>query len=268
MRKVLTVAGSDSGGGAGIQADLKTFSAHGIFGMSAITAVTAQNTLGVSAVQDISPDIITKQIDAVFEDMGADAVKIGMVSQSASIEAIAKQLRKHQARNIVLDPVMISKSGFDLLQPEAKEALIKHLLPIATIITPNIHEAQAITGCKITNVEQMEFAAREIYSLGPQTVLVKGGHLEYDAVDVLYDGKVMKHFQAARVDSKNTHGTGCTLSSAIAANLALGDAITEAVEKAKNYITEAIKHSFPIGKGVGPVHHFYRLYKKAGVLDE
>ena len=264
MRKVLTVAGSDSGGGAGIQADLKTFSAHGVFGMSAITAVTAQNTLGVSAVQDISPDIIAKQIDAVFEDMGADAVKIGMVSQTASIEAIAKQLSKHQARNIVLDPVMISKSGFDLLQPEAKEALIKHLLPIATIITPNIHEAQAITGCKITNVEQMEFAAREIYSLGPQTVLVKGGHLEDDAVDVLYDGKGMKHFQAARVDSKNTHGTGCTLSSAIAANLALGDAVTEAVEKAKNYITEAIKHSFPIGKGVGPVHHFYRLYQKAG----
>ena len=264
MRKVLTVAGSDSGGGAGIQADLKTFSALGVFGMSAITAVTAQNTLGVSAVQDISPDIIAKQIDAVFEDMGADAVKIGMVSQTASIEAIAKQLSKHQARNIVLDPVMISKSGFDLLQPEAKEALIKHLLPIATIITPNIHEAQAITGCKIINVEQMEFAAREIYSLGPQTVLVKGGHLEDDAVDVLYDGKGMKHFQAARVDSKNTHGTGCTLSSAIAANLALGDAITEAVEKAKNYITEAIKHSFPIGKGVGPVHHFYRLYQKAG----
>jgi len=264
MRKVLTVAGSDSGGGAGIQADLKTFSAHGVFGMSAITAVTAQNTLGVSAVQDISADIIAKQIDAVFEDMGADAVKIGMVSQTASIEAIAKQLSKHQARNIVLDPVMISKSGFDLLQPEAKEALIKHLLPIATIITPNIHEAQAITGCKIINVEQMEFAAREIYSLGPQTVLVKGGHLEDDAVDVLYDGKGMKHFQAARVDSKNTHGTGCTLSSAIAANLALGDAVTEAVEKAKNYITEAIKHSFPIGKGVGPVHHFYRLYQKAG----
>jgi len=265
MKKVLTIAGSDSGGGAGIQADLKTFSAHGVFGMSVITAITAQNTIGVFAVQDILPEIIAKQIEAVFEDIEVDAIKIGMVSQIPSITAIAGALARYQARNIVLDPVMISKSGFDLLKPEAKEALIEHLLPAAAVVTPNIHEAQAISGIKISGVADMERAAHMIFQLGPQNVLVKGGHLKGQAVDVFYNGKEMKHFVAPRIDSHHTHGTGCTLSSAIAANLALGFSVGDAVQNAKEYITEAILHAFPVGKGEGPVNHFYLLYKKAGL---
>jgi hydroxymethylpyrimidine/phosphomethylpyrimidine kinase len=268
MKKVLTIAGSDTCGGAGIQADLKTFSAHGVYGMSVITAITAQNTQGVFAVQDISKDIIEKQIEAIFEDIEVDAVKIGMVSQIDTINTIAAGLKKYSAKNIVLDPVMISKSGFDLLKPEAKEALIKNLLPIATVVTPNIHEAQAITGMEIKNIEAMESAARVIYEMGPRYVLVKGGHLEDDATDVLFDGRDIKYFKSKRINTKNTHGTGCTLSSAIASNLALGYSIAEAVEKAKEYITTAIEHSLSIGKGVGPTNHFYTLYKKAGVLSE
>jgi hydroxymethylpyrimidine/phosphomethylpyrimidine kinase len=268
MKKVLTIAGSDTCGGAGIQADLKTFSAHGVFGMSAITAVTAQNTQGVLAVQDISKDIISKQIEAIFEDIEVDAVKIGMVSQTDTINTIAVGLKKYNAKNIVLDPVMISKSGFDLLKPEAKSALIKNLLPLATMVTPNLHEAQAIVGFEITTIADMETAARAIFEMGPRYVLVKGGHLEEDATDVLFDGVEMKHFKSKRIDTKNTHGTGCTLSSAIASNLALGYSIAEAVERAKEYITIAIEHSLSIGKGVGPTNHFYTLYKKAGILHE
>ena len=268
MKKVLTIAGSDSSGGAGIQADLKTFSAHGVFGMSVITAVTAQNTQGVFAVQDISKDIIAKQIEVIFEDIDVDAVKIGMVSQIDTINTIAEELIKYNAKNIVLDPVMISKSGFDLLRPEAKDALIKNLLPIATIITPNIHEARAITGMEIKNINDMERAAKAIFEMGPKNVLVKGGHLEEDATDVLFDGYKINHFKSHRINTKNTHGTGCTLSSAIASNLALGYSIFEAVKKAKEYITVAIEHSLSIGKGVGPTNHFYTLYKKAGVLNE
>ncbi|WP_227765566.1 bifunctional hydroxymethylpyrimidine kinase/phosphomethylpyrimidine kinase [Zhaonella formicivorans] len=266
MKKVLTIAGSDSSGGAGIQADLKTFSAHGVFGMSVITAVTAQNTQGVWAVQDIEPEIIGKQITAVFEDIQVDAVKIGMVSQENAIKTIAHGLVKFGAKNVVLDPVMISKSGFNLLQPEAKEALIAELLPLAVIATPNIHEAQAITGMEIRNIQEMEEAAEVIFQMGPRNVLVKGGHLDEEAVDVLFDGKEMHHYKSHRIHTKNTHGTGCTLSSAIASNLALGYSVPEAVEKAKQYITIAIEHSLAIGKGVGPTNHFYILYKKAGVL--
>ena len=268
MKKVLTIAGSDSSGGAGIQADIKTFSAHGVFGMSVITAVTAQNTQGVFAVQDITKEVIQKQIQAIFEDIEVDAVKIGMVSQIDSIKIIAEELSKYHAEKIVLDPVMISKSGYNLLQPEAKLALIEKLLPIATVITPNIHEAQAITNIEIKNVDDMEKVARLLYDMGPQNVLVKGGHLESDAVDVLFDGKEIKYFRSKRINTPNTHGTGCTLSSAIASNLALGFAMAESVKRAKNFITMAIEHSLSIGKGVGPTNHFYQLYKKAGVLGE
>lgn len=267
MKKVLTIAGSDSGGGAGIQADLKTFSAHGVFGMSVITAVTAQNTQKVIAVQDIDPDIIAKQIDAIFEDIEVDAVKIGMVSQIDSIKVIAEKLREYKPKNIVLDPVMVSKSGYDLLNPMAVETLIKELVPLARIITPNIPEAEKITGRKINTFEDAEKAAREIRLLGAEYVLVKGGHLQGDSTDILYDGTNIYKFEARRINTKNTHGTGCTYSSAIAANLALGFTIREAVERAKSYIIKAIEHSFPIGKGVGPVNHFYELYSRAGILN-
>lgn len=268
MKNVLTIAGSDSCGGAGIQADIKTFSAHGVYGMSVITAVTAQNTQGVFAVQDIDKIIIEKQIEAIYEDIQVEAVKIGMVSQIDTIKVIAQQLKKYKAKNIVLDPVMISKSGYDLLKPESKETLIRELIPVADIVTPNIFEAEAITGMPIKGIDDMEKAARLIFEMGPKNVLVKGGHLENDAVDVLFDGKEIKLFKGHRINTKNTHGTGCTLSSAIASNIALGYSVEDAVKNAKEYINVAIEHSLDIGKGVGPTNHFYTLYKKAGMINE
>ncbi|WP_032122298.1 bifunctional hydroxymethylpyrimidine kinase/phosphomethylpyrimidine kinase [Clostridium amazonitimonense] len=273
MRKALTIAGSDSCGGAGIQADIKTFSAHGVYGMSIITAVTAQNTQGVLAVQDIEEKIIKAQMDAIFKDINVDALKIGMVSKIETIEAIGKKLKEYNPKNIVLDPVMVSKSGYSLLRPESKEALIKTLIPLATIITPNIPEAEVILKAikseiiEIKTIEDMEKAAKIIYKLGCKNVLMKGGHIEGEAIDVLYDGRDLTHFYSKRIDAKNTHGTGCTLSSAIASNLALGYDMVESIRRAKEYITEAIEQSFSIGHGVGPTHHFYRLYKKAGIED-
>jgi len=266
MKKVLTIAGSDSCGGAGIQADLKTFSAHGVFGMSVITAVTAQNTRGVFGVQDISAEMIQKQIEAILEDISVDAVKIGMVSKIETIKAISETLNRYSIRNLVVDPVMVSKSGYHLLQPEAKEALVKWLLPMAAVVTPNLPEAEVITGMKIHNLKEMEKAAVEIHRMGPDYVLIKGGHLEGEAVDVLYDGQAFIYYNFPRINTKNTHGTGCTLSSAIASNLAKGMSVNTAIERAKEYITIAIEHSFSIGKGVGPTHHFYELYRKAGLL--
>lgn len=268
MKNVLTIAGSDSCGGAGIQADLKTFSAHGVYGMSVITAVTAQNTQGVLAVQDIDPEIISRQIEAIFEDIRVDALKIGMTSQVCTIKAIAEGLKKYKASNIVLDPVMVSKSGYHLLQPSAVEALISILLPLATLVTPNIPEAEVIAGIKIENMADMERAARLIHGMGVQNVLIKGGHLKADATDVLFDGISFTYLNGRRIDTRNTHGTGCTLSAAIASNLALGCTAAEAVTKAKEYITAAIENSLSIGKGVGPTHHFYLLYKKAGIINE
>jgi len=268
MKKVLTIAGSDSSGGAGIQADLKTFSAHGVFGMSVITAVTAQNTQRVTAVQDISPEIIGKQIDAIFQDIEVDAVKIGMVSQVDSIKVIAEKLRNYKPGNVVLDPVMVSKSGYSLLNPEATGALISELLPLALITTPNIPEAKIISGMGIHTPGDMIKAAEIIIGMGPAYVLVKGGHMPGDSTDILFDGKNAVYFTSERIETKNTHGTGCTLSSAIASNLALGFDIKEAVEKAKEYITLAIRNSLSIGKGAGPTNHFYELYRKAGILSE
>lgn len=268
MKNVLTIAGSDSCGGAGIQADLKTFSAHGVYGMSVITAVTAQNTQGVLAVQDISVEIIGKQIEAIFEDIRVDGLKIGMVSQIATISTIAEGLRFYKPSNIVLDPVMVSKSGYHLLQRSAKEALISMLVPLATLITPNIPEAEVLTGIEIDSLEKMEKAARMIFEMGPGNVLIKGGHLDNEATDILFDGTDIKYLKSKRVDTKNTHGTGCTLSAAIASNLAKGYSMAEAVTEAKEYITVAIENSLSIGKGVGPTNHFYTLYKKAGILDE
>ena len=268
MKKALTIAGSDSGGGAGIQADLKTFAAHGVFGMSVITAITAQNSLGVLAVQDIRPDIIAKQIEAIFADMGTDAVKVGMVSQPETIRTIAEGLRKYAAPLVVIDPVMVSKSGYHLLQPEAEAVLIQELLPLADVVTPNIPEAEAIVKRAIHTLTDMEEAARAIHAMGATNVLLTGGHREEDATDVLFDGRTCHRLTAARVPTKNTHGTGCTLSSAIAANLAKGLTVAAAVVEAKRYITVAIEHALSIGKGVGPTHHFYELYQKAGFVNE
>lgn len=268
MKHVLTIAGSDSCGGAGIQADLKTFSAQGTYGMSVITTVTVQNTQGVFGCQDIAPEIIRGQIDAIFTDIPVSAVKIGMVSQIETINVIADKLEQYRPNNIVVDPVMISKSGFDLMQPEAKETLIKRLLPLAYVVTPNLPEAEVITGLKIADLPAMEQAARAIHAMGAKNVLIKGGHLENDATDLLFDGEKITLFHSGRIATKNTHGTGCTLSSCIAANLAKGKSAEESVRTAKDYITTAIAHALDIGKGVGPTNHFYELYEKAGIWEE
>lgn len=268
MKHCLTIAGSDSSGGAGIQADLKTFSAHGTFGMSIITAVTAQNTQGVFDVQDINPSVIKHQIESIFDDITVHGIKIGMVSQTETIEIIAETLKKYTLPALVLDPVMISKSGYDLLKPDAKKALIEKLIPMATLITPNLPEAEEILGYKIEDLSTMKKAAIDLHNLGPKYVLVKGGHLSETATDVLYDGANFHLLEQERIKTTHTHGTGCTLSSAITANLAKGISIDESVKIAKAYITNAIMHGFSIGHGVGPTHHFYELYKKAGMIND
>ncbi len=267
MRVALTIAGSDSSGGAGIQADLKTFQAHGVFGMSAVTAVTVQNTQKVYDIQEINPEIVHDQITCLFDDIEIHAVKIGMVSSIELIQAIAKALGSVNPPAIVLDPVMISKSGYRLLKQDAQEALVRYLFPLAEVVTPNIYEAQALIGRKIDHVEDMKTAALDILKLGAKKVVVKGGHLGKDqATDILYDGLEFNALQSHRVETKNTHGTGCTFSSAIAANIALGKPFFEAVTLAKTYITGAIKHAVSIGKGHGPTHHFFDLYTKAGLI--
>ncbi|MBW2181496.1 MAG: bifunctional hydroxymethylpyrimidine kinase/phosphomethylpyrimidine kinase [Deltaproteobacteria bacterium] len=264
MKIALTIAGSDSSGGAGIQADLKTFQAHGVFGMSVITAVTVQNTQKVYDIQEMRPQIVYDQIMCLFDDADIHAVKIGMVSSIPLIESIASALKKVNLPPVILDPVMISKSGFKLLNTDAQAALIKNLFPLAEVVTPNIHEAEALTQQKINSMDEMRIAASEILKLGAQKVVVKGGHLDKnEATDILFDGHTYKDLQGPRIDTKNTHGTGCTFSSAIAANIALGNDFYTAVTDAKTYITGAIRHSLSIGKGCGPTHHFFDLYEKA-----
>ena len=255
--RALTIAGSDSGGGAGIQADLKTFSAFRVFGMSAITAVTAQNSLGVQGVENLSPAFVAQQIESVLSDFGADAAKCGMLSTAAIIEAVAATIAAHRLENLVVDPVMVAKSGDALLQPDARDALIGRILPLALVVTPNLPEAESLTGMPVTTREDMEEAARRIHAMGPRSVLVKGGHLKGDdAVDVLWNGKTLTTFSVARIDSVNTHGTGCTYSAAIAAGLARGNALPEAVREAKAYVTRAIQEGFQAGRGVGQLRHF------------
>ena len=254
--KALTIAGSDSGGGAGIQADLKTFSAFRVFGMSVVTAITAQNSVGVHAVHDVPPDVVAAQIDAVLSDFGTDAIKIGMLSSPAIVETVAGRLGRAGAMPIVLDPVMIAKSGDALLRPEARQALIDRVLPLAAVVTPNLHEAGALAGMPVEDEKAMEEAARRIHALGPRTVLVKGGHLKDSATDILWDGTRLTRFVAPRVDSASAHGTGCTLSSAIAAGLAHGRALEEAIREAKAYVTAAIREGFAAGRGVGVLRHF------------
>lgn len=256
MKHVLTIAGSDSGGGAGIQADLKVFSALGTYGMSVITALTAQNTVGVFGVEWVKPEMVSAQINAVFEDIRVDAVKIGMVANQPIIEAVADGLEKHKPPYVVLDPVMVAKSGDKLLQEDAIAVLKKRLLPLATLITPNLPEAETLLGRKIDGLKEMEQAAKELAERYGVHALVKGGHLSGAPVDVLSTGRVYK---GKRVDTKHTHGTGCSLSSAIAAYLARGEELETAVGKAKHYVEEAIRHAEPIGAGHSPIHHFYRM---------
>jgi hydroxymethylpyrimidine/phosphomethylpyrimidine kinase len=256
----LTIAGSDSGGGAGIQADLKTFAALGVFGSSAITAITAQNTLGVFGVQEVEPELVAAQIDTVVSDIGADAAKTGMLSSAPIIAVVADRVRTHRLTNLVVDPVMVAKSGDRLLRAEAVAALKEMLLPLALVVTPNIPEAGTLVGRPLASDEDLRDAARAIVDLGARAVIVKGGHRAGDADDLLYDGRSFLTFHAARIDTPHTHGTGCTFSAAIAAYLAKGLPLPEAVGAAKQYLTGALVAAYPVGSGHSPVHHFYRLW--------
>jgi hydroxymethylpyrimidine/phosphomethylpyrimidine kinase len=264
-RKALTIAGSDSGGGAGIQADLKTFQELGVFGMSALTAVTAQNTLGVHGVYPLTPEAVVAQIEAIGTDMGTDALKTGMLFNAAIIHAVSEKIKQFGWENVVVDPVMIAKGGASLLQTEAIAALKEVLLPLAMVVTPNIPEAEVITGMTIRNLDEKKEAARKIVELGAKHVVLKGGHDEDDAeaADVFYDGREFALYKTKRILTKNTHGTGCTFSAAITAELAKGSAVYDAVATAKNFIQAAIEDDLGIGKGHGPTNHWaYRRRAK------
>lgn len=261
MKKALTIAGSDSGGGAGIQADLKTFAAFGVYGMSAITAVTAQNTVGVHGVVELPPEFVGQQIDAVMQDIGADAVKTGMLSSADIVRTVAAKIREYGVKNLVIDPVMVAKGGDLLLRESAIGALRDELLPLGKVVTPNLGEAEVLTGMKVSNFAEMKKAAELLYGFGTEYVVVKGGHLEGDAVDLLYDGQTFTTFSGERINTKNTHGTGCTFAAAVAAGLAGGADVKAAVGRAKEYIGTAIRHALAIGAGHGPTNHFAELYE-------
>lgn len=256
----MTVAGSDSGGGAGIQADLKTFMALRVYGTSVITAVTAQNTMGVTGIHTIPPEMVAAQIDAVLTDIGTDAVKTGMLGTPEVVSVVAERLRYHGVRNLVVDPVMVSTSGHPLLTTDNRTALTRELLPLALIVTPNLLEAEVLSGRRIENARDLDSAARRILALGPRWVLMKGGHRTFDlnrneALDILTDGTDTIELPAKRIDTRNTHGTGCTLSAAITAGLSRGLAVVDAVKLAKHYLTEALRTAYPVGGGHGPVNH-------------
>ena len=260
IAKALTIAGSDSGGGAGIQADLKTFTALGVYGMTAITAITVQNTVGVFGVHPIPPDTVYNQIKVVAEDIGVDALKTGMLFSEEIIQAVSQAIKDFKLNNLVVDPVMIAKSGDPLLKESARKTLLDKLLPLALVITPNIPEAEDICKFEIKNVEDMEKACKVIHSLGSKYVVLKGGHLEGDTkIDVIYDGKNFEYLKAKSILTKNTHGTGCTFSAAITAFLAKGENPIDAIKKAREYIQGAIENSLSIGKGHGPLNHTWNL---------
>ena len=259
MRTALSIAGSDSSAGAGIQADLKAMTMNGVYGMTAITALTAQNTTGVTAISEVSPEFLAQQLDAVFTDIRPDAVKIGMVSSPALIETIAERLRFYQAGHIVVDPVMVATSGARLIRPEAVETLTRELLPLAEVVTPNIPEAELLADAVIDSPETMEAAARVIRDRYGCAVLLKGGHCINDANDLLLDGSGARWFTGKPISNPNTHGTGCTLSSAIAANLAKGFALPESVQRAKDYLSGALAAGLDLGKGSGPMNHAWTL---------
>ena len=257
MITALTIAGSDSSGGAGIQADIKTMMANGVFAMSAITALTAQNTTGVKSIMNATPEFLADEIDMVFTDIRPDAVKIGMVSERALIETIVKKLKEYKPAFVVVDPVMVATSGAKLISDDAVDALEKQLLPLATVLTPNIPETEVLSGMKIENEKDMEKAAKLIHDKYHCAVLAKGGHRINDANDLLYSDKGMKWFKGKRIDNPNTHGTGCTLSSAIASNLAKGYSLEESVQRAKDYISGALGAMLDLGKGSGPMNHAF-----------
>ena len=259
MKTALTIAGSDCSGGAGIQADLKTMTMNGVYAMSAITALTAQNTTGVKAIQESTSDFLKQQLDAIFEDIYPDAVKIGMVASSELIRVIADRLRHYEAKNIVVDPVMVATSGSALMKNDAVQTLIEELLPVATLVTPNIPEAQVLSGLTIENKEDMIIAAKHIGDNYHCAVLLKGGHSINDANDLLYDNGESVWFEGKRIDNPNTHGTGCTLSSAIASNLAKGYTLSESVQRAKDYISGALAAMLDLGEGSGPMNHAFDL---------
>jgi len=258
--KALTIAGSDSGGGAGIQADLKAMSANGVFGMSVITSITAQNTKDVTAVYDLPVSVIEAQLDAIFDDFEVTAVKTGMLSSAAIVDAVSRKLLQYKASTLVVDPVMVAKSGHALLQPDAVERVKAALIPLALLVTPNLHEAERLSGLQIKSLADARAAAKVIHKLGCRHVLVKGGHLLAEkGTDLLYDGRFFTVYKGEFIDTPHTHGTGCTYASAIAAQLAKGKLLPEAVQAAKTYITEAIRHHLAIGHGKGPTNPFYFL---------
>ena len=259
MKTALTIAGSDCSGGAGIQADLKTMTMNGVYAMSAITALTAQNTTGVRAIQESTPDFLKQQIDAVFEDIYPDAVKIGMVASSELIRVIADRLKYYDAKNVVIDPVMVASAGSSLMKQNAVQTLITELLPISTLVTPNIPEAQVLSGMTIENKEDMIAAAKRIGDSYHCAVLLKGGHSINDANDLLYADGELRWFEGKRINNPNTHGTGCTLSSAIASNLAKGFTLTESIRRAKDYISGALAAMLDLGEGSGPMNHAFDL---------
>jgi hydroxymethylpyrimidine/phosphomethylpyrimidine kinase len=260
----MTVAGSDSGGGAGIQADLKTFQALGVYGCSTVTAITAQNTIGVTAVHEVPTDIIAAQVDAVVEDIGVDAAKTGMLSSAEIIATVAGRIRRWRLERLVVDPVMVATSGDRLLRPDAVEALVRELLPLAMVLTPNLPEAEVLVGHALRTDDEIREAARRILDLGPRSVVMKGGHAEgVEAIDLLFDGQAFVELRSERFQTHNTHGTGCTLSAAIAAGLAQGQGIAEAVADAKRYVSEAIRRAPPLGAGHGPVAHDWLLSRQS-----
>ncbi len=256
MKRVLTIAGSDSGGGAGIQADLKAITLLGGYGMSVVTALTAQNTTGVQAIHEIPAPFVAQQIDAVLSDIGADAVKTGMLANAEIIEVVTRKIKQYHTKKLVVDPVMMAKGGAPLLRKEAENALIRRLIPLALVVTPNLDEAAALTGQRVRSVEEMKKAAYQIHRMGPRYVLIKGGHLRGDAIDLLFDGKSYVELKSARIETKNTHGTGCTFASAIATLIAREDPVPEAVRKAKTFVTMAIQAGLSLGKGAGPTNPF------------
>ena len=259
MKTALSIAGSDSSGGAGIQADIKTMTMNGVYGMSAITALTAQNTMGVSGILEVTPDFLQAQIDAVFTDISPDAVKVGMIPSAELVEVIAQRLRAYGAGNLVVDPVMVATSGSILMKTEAVSALVRELFPLAALVTPNIPEAQVLSGMDIQSREDMEKAAKAIGDQAGCAVLLKGGHGLADADDLLYQNGRWHWFGGKRISNPNTHGTGCTLSSAIAANLAKGFSLERSVQRGKDYVSRALAAMLDLGKGSGPLNHFFDL---------
>jgi len=262
MKTALTIAGSDCSGGAGIQADIKTMTMNGVYAMSAITALTAQNTTGVTAIQESTPEFLKQQLDAIFEDIYPDAVKIGMVSSCELIRVIADRLRYYDAKNVVVDPVMVATSGSALMKTDAVQTLVEELLPISALVTPNIPEAQVLSGLTIKTKDDMVTAAKQISNSYHCAVLLKGGHSVNDANDLLYANGELLWFEGKRINNPNTHGTGCTLSSAIAANLAKGFTLAESVQRAKDYISGALAAMLDLGKGAGPMDHAFDLQQK------